>query len=423
MDKLIIRGGARLRGEVNISGAKNAALPVLCATLLAPGRHVLHNVPRLRDIDTTLELLTTLGAEVDRAGFEHDHSLAVNTAKLSSPRAPYELVKTMRASILVLGPLLARAGEAEVSLPGGCAIGARPVNLHLKGMEALGAEVKIEHGYIRAKAAALKGAEISFDVSTVTGTENVMMAAVKAEGRTVLTNAALEPEVVELAEALVKMGAKIKGQGTEVIEIEGVKELHPAEWTIMPDRIEAGTFLAAAAITGGELLLKGARADHLAAVITKLREAGVKIEEQEDGLRAQGDGLRAVDATTRTYPGFPTDMQAQIMALLCRAQGLSVITETVFENRFMHVQELQRMGANIKIQGRSAIVTGVPKLSGASVMATDLRASASLVLAGLVAEGTTEVLRIYHLDRGYEALEDKLRKVGANIERGKEAKP
>ncbi len=423
MDKLVIRGGARLRGEVGISGAKNAALPVLCATLLAPGRHLLENVPRLRDIDTTLELLTTLGAEVDRSGLERDHALVVNTAKLTSPRAPYELVKTMRASILVLGPLLARAGEAEVSLPGGCAIGARPVNLHLKGMEALGAEVKIEHGYIRARAKALRGAEISFDISTVTGTENIMMAAVKAEGKTVLTNAALEPEVVELAEVLVKMGAKIKGHGTEVIEIEGVKELHPIEHRIMPDRIEAGTFLTAAAITGGELLLKGARADHLTAVIAKLREAGVKIEEREDGLLAQGDGLRAVDVTTRTYPGFPTDMQAQFMALMARAQGLSVITETVFENRFMHVLELQRMGAHIQTQGRSAIVTGVPKLSGASVMATDLRASASLVLAGLIAEGTTEVLRIYHLDRGYEALEAKLRAVGANIERGKEAKP
>jgi len=423
MDKLVIHGGRRLQGEVSISGAKNAALPLLAAAILAPGKHVFHNVPRLRDIDTTLELLTTLGVEVDRSGLQHDHTLAVDTANLKSHLAPYELVKTMRASVLVLGPLLARTGKAEVSLPGGCAIGARPVNLHLKGMEQLGAEVQIEHGYIKAQADKLHGAEIAFDISTVTGTENVMMAAVKAEGRTVLTNAALEPEVVELAEVLVKMGAKIKGQGTEVIEIEGVKELRPVEHAIMPDRIEAGTFLAAAAITGGELLLKGARADHLAAVIAKLREAGVAIEEKGGGLRVRGDGLRAVDVSTRPYPGFPTDMQAQLIALMCRAEGLSVITETVFENRFMHVLELQRMGANIKIQGRSAIVTGVPKLSGASVMATDLRASASLVLAGLIAEGTTEVLRIYHLDRGYETLENKLQAVGADIERAKESKP
>ncbi len=419
MDKFIIEGGRPLRGEVKVSGAKNAALPLLAATILAPGEHRLTNVPKLLDIRTMSSLLRRLGAEVDEGGLAADNKLTIESSGLDNPVAPYELVKTMRASILVLGPLVARTGRAEVSLPGGCAIGARPVNLHLKGLEALGAEIRVEHGYIKAGAKRLRGAEFHFDISTVTGTENLLMAATLAKGVTVLNNAALEPEVTELAETLNGMGAKISGVGTERLVIEGVDELRPMVRDIMPDRIETGTFLVAAAITGGELLLKGARLDHIHAVADKLREARVEIEERDGGLKVnRGGPLRSVDVKTQPYPGFPTDMQAQFMSLMCIVPGgLSIISETVFENRFMHVLELQRMGADIRIEGHSALVHGLEMLTGANVMATDLRASASLVLAGLVAEGTTEVSRIYHLDRGYEGLEEKLNRLGANIKR------
>lgn len=418
MDKLSIRGGRPINGRVKISGAKNAALPALCATILAPGKHVIKNVPCLRDIRTTIELLIRLGISVDDSRLESDNILEIDTTTISSIRAPYELVKTMRASILVLGPLVAREGKAEVSLPGGCAIGARPVNLHLKGLEAMGSSIRLKHGYIIAQAPTLKGAEFAFDVNTVTGTENLMMAACLARGTTVLSGAALEPEVVGLGKMLKEMGADIKGLGTNRIEINGAKPLHPVEFTIMPDRIETGTYMAAAAITNGELLLEGADASQLGAVIGKFREAGVTVEEEDDGIRVRGDGTRAVDIKTRPYPGFPTDMQAQFMALLSLAKGgLSVVTETVFENRFMHVLELQRMGADIRIEGHSAIINGVDTISGADVMATDLRASASLVIAGLAADGTTNISRIYHLDRGYERMEEKLKAVGADIER------
>ncbi len=422
MDKFIIEGGHPLRGEVTVSGAKNSALPLLAATILAPGQHQLSNVPKLLDVKTTVHLLRNLGAEVDDSRLSSENILAVNTDNLDNTTAPYEMVKTMRASILVLGPLLARNGQAEVSLPGGCAIGARPVNLHLKGLEALGARIQVEHGYIKARAKKLRGREIHFDTSTVTGTENLLMAAVLAEGTTVLSNAAMEPEVTELAQVLGSMGARISGAGTERLIIEGIKDLKPISHEIMPDRIEAGTFLIAAAIIGGELIIKKARIEHLHAVVDKLREAGVQISEINAGLSVRRTGpLVSVDIKTQAYPGFPTDMQAQFMALMCLVPGgLSVITETVFENRFMHVLELQRMGADIKIEAHSALVHGVSSLSGAKVMATDLRASASLVLAGMVAQGTTEVTRIYHLDRGYEDLEKKLNKLGAKIQRVQE---
>jgi UDP-N-acetylglucosamine 1-carboxyvinyltransferase len=424
MDKLTIRGGRPLRGKVKISGAKNAALPALCATILVPGRHTIRNVPDLRDIHTTIALLRRLGLVVDDRRLRSERLLTVDSDRIASVRAPYELVKTMRASILVLGPLAAREGKAEVSLPGGCAIGARPVNLHLKGLEAMGAGIRLKHGYIYAQASRLHGAEFAFDVTSVTGTENLMMAAVLADGDTVLTGAAMEPEVVALGEMLKSMGARINGLGATRLEIEGGRPLHPADYTIIPDRIETGTYLAAAAVTRGDLLLEGAVPEHLEAVIAKFREAGTTVEAEPGGLRVRGDGIRAVDMKTSPFPGFPTDMQAQFMAAMCLSQGgLSVIAETVFENRFMHVLELQRMGADIKIEGHSAIVRGTGSLSAADVMATDLRASASLVVAGLAAEGVTNVLRIYHLDRGYEAMEEKLRAVGAEIERVPEAGP
>jgi UDP-N-acetylglucosamine 1-carboxyvinyltransferase len=420
MDKLIIRGGRPLNGSIKISGAKNAALPAFCATILAPGRHTLRNVPCLRDINTTIALLRTLGAVVDDSRLESEHVAAIDTTRISSVRAPYELVKTMRASILVLGPLLAREKKAEVSLPGGCAIGARPVNLHLKGLEAMGAVIRLNHGYIIAKTSALKGADIAFDLTTVTGTENLMMAAALAEGKTVLEGAAMEPEVVALGEMLIAMGAEVRGLGTTRIEITGGRPLQPVDFTIIPDRIETGTYMAAAASAGGELLLEGADPVHLGAVISKFREAGVEVEEEAGGLRVSGDGLRAADVKTKPYPGFPTDMQAQFMALMCLAKGgISVITETVLENRFMHVLELQRMGADIKVEGQAAIIHG-GQLSGANVMASDLRASASLVVAALAADGETEIARIYHLDRGYERMDERLRAVGADIERIKE---
>jgi UDP-N-acetylglucosamine 1-carboxyvinyltransferase len=421
MDKLLIRGGRRLKGEVTISGAKNAALPELCAALLSDEPVTLANVPRLQDVSTTLKLLRNMGAAANRSETEPD-CVTIDAGKVTSPEAPYELVKTMRASILVLGPLLARFGEATVSLPGGCAIGSRPVDQHIKGMQAMGADVRVEHGYILAKAKRLKGARITTDMVTVTGTENLLMAATLAEGETVLENAAQEPEIPDLAEMLIKMGAKIEGHGTGRIRIEGVERLHglpaTAPHRIVPDRIETGTFLCAVAAAGGEVLLRGARADHLEAVIDKLREAGIAIESGADWIRVTSrQRPRAVGFRTSEYPAFPTDMQAQFMALDCIADGTAKVTETIFENRFMHVNELVRLGAKIEVDGHTAVVHGVEKLSGATVMATDLRASASLVIAGLVAEGETVVDRIYHLDRGYDQMEAKLRGIGADIER------
>jgi len=417
MDKLLIRGGRQLQGEVTISGAKNAALPELCATLLTADPVTLSNVPRLQDVSTTLKLLRSMGAQAERSESQPD-TVAVSAANLTSREATYDLVKTMRASILVLGPLLARFGEARVSLPGGCAIGSRPVDQHIKGMQAMGAEITVEHGYILARAKRLKGARITTDMVTVTGTENLLMAATLAEGETVLENAAQEPEIPDLAEMLIGMGAKIEGHGSSKIRIQGVERLHGVAHRIVPDRIEAGTFLCAVAAAGGDVLLKGARADHLDAVIDKLREAGAAIEVVDGGLRVRGSGrLKAVGFRTSEYPAFPTDMQAQFMALDCIAEGSAKVTETIFENRFMHVNELLRLGARIEVDGHTALVTGVPRLSGATVMATDLRASASLVIAGLVASGETRVDRIYHLDRGYERMEAKLRALGADIER------
>ena len=421
MDKLLIRGGRRLKGEVTISGAKNAALPELCAALLSDQPVTLSNVPRLQDVSTTLKLLRNMGAAASRSETEPDR-VTIDAGSVTSPEAPYELVKTMRASILVLGPLLARFGEATVSLPGGCAIGSRPVDQHIKGMQAMGADVRVEHGYILAKAKRLKGARITTDMVTVTGTENLLMAATLAEGETVLENAAQEPEIPDLAEMLIKMGAKIEGHGTGRIRIEGVERLHglpaTAPHRIVPDRIETGTFLCAVAAAGGEVLLRGARADHLEAVIDKLREAGIAIESGADWIRVTSrQRPRAVGFRTSEYPAFPTDMQAQFMALDCIADGTAKVTETIFENRFMHVNELVRLGAKIEVDGHTAVVHGVEKLSGATVMATDLRASASLVIAGLVAEGETVVDRIYHLDRGYDQMEAKLRGIGADIER------
>ncbi|MDK2847854.1 MAG: UDP-N-acetylglucosamine 1-carboxyvinyltransferase [Desulfuromonadales bacterium] len=416
MDKIVIHGGKRLKGEVRISGAKNSALPLLFATLLAAGEHHLENVPALRDIATAEKLLTILGADVDR----HEATFSIDASNIRSVEAPYDLVRTMRASVLVLGPLLARLGQARVSLPGGCAIGARPINLHLKGLEAMGARIDLDHGYVEARAKRLHGANIYFDVPTVGGTENLLMAASLARGTTVLENAACEPEIVDLATALTCMGARIEGAGTDRIVIEGVDELQPLRHTVMPDRIEAGTFMVAAAMTRGDVRLHGARHADLEALISKLQEAGVEIAEEDHALRVQGPRrIASVDIKTQPHPGFPTDMQAQFMALMSIADGTSVITESVFENRFMHVCELQRLGADISIDGKMAKVRGVKGLLGAPVMATDLRASASLVLAGLAAENTTEVARIYHLDRGYERLEEKFRTLGAHIERKK----
>ena len=413
MDKMVIVGGEKLAGEVRISGAKNAALPILATSLLVGGWNTFHNIPDLMDIKTIKKLLKSLGVEM-----EGEETLRINAGGITSCEASYDLVRTMRASILVLGPLVARQGEARVSLPGGCAIGARPVNLHIKALRELGAEVVLKDGYVEAKASRLKGTEIYFDISTVTGTENIMMAATLAEGTTILKNAAREPEIVNLAEVLIGMGARIHGAGSDVITIEGVKSLHPTEAKVIPDRIEAGTFLIAAGISGGDIRITGCIPLHLDALIAKLRDTGISIDTEEDAVRAKGGGfLQSVDVKTLPYPGFPTDLQAQIMALMAVAGGLSVITETVFENRFMHVSEMMRMGADIVIQGKSAIVRGVPKLHGAPVMATDLRASASLILAGLAAEGTTVLSRVYHIDRGYQQIEKKLSVLGANIRR------
>ena len=416
MDKLLIAGGSRLHGEVGVSGAKNAALPILCASLLTADPLQLTNVPRLRDVGTTCALLAKLGVAVTRDADRHEVTL--QAATLTDNTAPYDLVKTMRASILVLGPLLARAGEARVSLPGGCAIGVRPVDQHIKALEAMGASIAIEHGYIHATATRLKGARILFDMVTVTGTENVMMAATLADGVTVLRNAAREPEVVDLAHCLIAMGAKIEGAGSDEIRIEGVASLHGAAHRIMPDRIETGTFLAAVTAAGGDVVVRGAQPSTLTAVIDKLGEAGADLECADDVIRIRRNGrLDAVNLRTAPYPGFPTDMQAQLLAVNAIAAGTAAITETIFENRMMHVQELQRLGANIELEGNVAIVKGVPKLTGATVMATDLRASACLVIAGLVAEGETTIDRIYHLDRGYERIEDKLSALGASIRR------
>ncbi len=414
MDKILIEGGRRLEGRVVVSGAKNAALPLMCAGLLAEGPITLRNVPDLMDVRTAAKLLRNMGVSV---AFDGD-TVTIDAAGLEQPEAPYELVKTMRASILVLGPLVARYGRARVSLPGGCAIGERPINLHLKGLEALGATIRLVGGYVEAEAARLKGERIYLDIATVTGTENLMMAAVLADGRTTIKNAAREPEIVDLAAMLTKMGARIEGAGSDIITIDGVSRLAGAEHTVMPDRIEAGTFMVAAGVTGGDLILEGARLDHLEAPVAKFREAGLEITLDGGRVRVRGGRpIRAVDVKTLPYPGFPTDLQAQMMVLMACSGGLSVIAETVFENRFMHVPELRRMGAQIETQGSTAIIRGVPRLDGAPVMASDLRASAALVLAGLAARGTTEVHRIYHLDRGYERLEQKLAAVGAAIRR------
>ncbi|TCV83710.1 UDP-N-acetylglucosamine 1-carboxyvinyltransferase [Sulfurirhabdus autotrophica] len=415
MDKLSIQGGIPLSGEVRISGAKNAALPILCASILTGDVLKLGNVPHLKDITTMIELLVQMGMNVS---VDEKMGVELHAAKLPNLVAPYELVKTMRASILVLGPMLARFGKARVSLPGGCAIGLRPVDLHIKGLQAMGAEIQIEHGYIEAKASRLKGARLFMDLVSVTGTENLMMAAVLADGTTVIENAAREPEVVDLANCLIAMGAKIEGAGSDVITIHGVESLHGATYSVMPDRIEAGTFLVAAAATGGKIMLKDTRTDIMDAVLEKLREAGAKIEAGEDWISLEMTGRpKAVNVRTAPYPAFPTDMQAQFMVLNVIAEGTAIMTETIFENRFMHVQELQRMGAGIEVEGNAAVVRGVPELSGATVMATDLRASASLVIAGLSAQGETVVDRIYHLDRGYECIEEKLSQLGGRIKR------
>ena len=415
MDKLRIKGGKPLEGRIRISGAKNSALPAMAASLLTAEQVTLENIPFVNDIYTTRRLLRELGASVE---FEDDHVVRLHAQKILSHEAPYDLVKTMRASVLVLGPLLARTGRARVSLPGGCAIGARPINLHIKGLEKMGATVRTEHGYVEATVDRLTGAEIVFDKITVTGTENLMMAATLAEGETVLQNAACEPEVVDIAEMLKDMGANIQGAGTPTISIRGVAELKGTTHRIIPDRIEAGTFLVAGAITQGELEIIDSNPGHLTSVVEKLREAGANIETGVGRMKIRGEAnLKAADVVTKEYPGFATDMQAQSMALMTQAEGTSVITEDIFENRFMHASELMRMGANIRIDGSRAIVTGKTRLSGATVIASDLRASASLVLAALVAEGSTLIDRVYHLDRGYEKIEEKLQSVGADIER------
>ena len=416
MDKFVIHGGIPLRGKIKISGGKNAALPMLAASLLTPEPIVYHNVPQLSDIFTIKRLLTDLGVI-----FNGDDSLIAQAKKIKSHCAPYDLVRTMRASILVLGPLLAREGKAYVSLPGGCAIGPRPVDLHLRGLTQMGAEIALEGGYINARAKRLKGAEIYLDIPTVTGTENLMMAASLAQGTTILKNAAREPEVVALAQMLKQMGAEIEGQGANIIKIKGAESLKGTKVTIIPDRIEAGTYMVAAGITGGQIYIENCCLEHLEAVVDKLREAGLTIELEGSWVKVKAPQvIKSTDVTTLNYPGFPTDMQAQFMALMCLGDGVSVIKENIFENRFMHVPELRRLGANIKIEGASAIVKGVPRFTGAPVIATDLRASASLVLAGLAAEGVTEVNRVYHLDRGYERMEKKLQALGAKIERVKD---
>jgi UDP-N-acetylglucosamine 1-carboxyvinyltransferase len=420
LDRILVEGGRRLEGEVVVSGAKNAALPLLAAALLGEGPSTFRNVPDLVDITTLLRLLSTMGVEAERVPGEERHVVRVHAANGITAEAPYDLVRTMRASVLVLGPLLARYGHARVSLPGGCAIGERPIDQHLKGFAALGARISLEQGYVEARAERLQGSTVHFDRVTVTGTENVLMAAVLAEGRTVLENAAREPEVEELARVLSRMGARIEGAGTDTIQVEGVSRLRGVEHTILPDRIEAGTLLVAAAITGGDVQVRGARAEHLDALLGKLRDAGCTLVISEGGIRCRGPAVpRPVDIQTTEHPGFPTDMQAQMMALLSVAEGTSVISENIFENRFMHVAELKRMGAEIRVEGHTAVVKGVPGLSAAPLMATDLRASASLILAGLRAHGTTQVSRVYHLDRGYERLEVKLARLGAQVTRVK----
>lgn len=414
MDKLIVKGGIRLKGEVRISGAKNAALPVMAASLLTSGENTINEVPNLVDVMTMGRLLANLGA-----GFHIESGqVIIDSRNISNFIAPYELVKTMRASILVLGPLVARYGKAKVSLPGGCAIGARPINLHLFGLSKMGAEIELDSGYVVARAKGLKGAHIYLDIPTVTGTENLMMAASLAKGTTIIENAAKEPEVLDVANALISMGARINGVGSSRIEIEGVKELSSLNHTIIPDRVETGTFMTIAGITGSDITIRNCRPEHNEALIMKLREVGMDVEEGHDWLKVKGpDRIIAKDIKTMPYPGFPTDMQAQFMALMCLAEGTSVIRETIFENRFMHVAELRRMGADIDIEGSVATVKGVKRLKGAEVMATDLRASASLIVAGLAAEGVTTIHRLYHLDRGYERIEEKLKGLGAVVKR------
>jgi UDP-N-acetylglucosamine 1-carboxyvinyltransferase len=416
VEKIVIEGGVKLKGEVLISGAKNAALPIMAASILCSGENIISNTPRLKDIATMGKLLTHLGA-----GFQaEDSRVFLRTDRINSAEAPYDLVKTMRASVLVLGPLLARMGEANVSLPGGCAIGARPINLHLMGFKKMGAEITLSEGYVKVSAKKLKGASIYLDMPTVTGTENLMMAATLADGVTEIENAACEPEITDLANALISMGADISGAGTSIIKIKGVNKLKPLNYRIISDRIETGTFLVAAAITRGRVKIKGCNPEYLDAVIVKLKEAGVIINQEADGLTVEcNDRTEPVDIKTMPYPGFPTDMQAQFMALMAVSKGTSVITENIFENRFMHVAEMRRMGADIKVEGSTATVRGVESIKGAPVMATDLRASASLILAGLAAQGETVVDRVYHLDRGYEKIEEKLRPLGARIRRVK----
>lgn len=416
MDQILIQGGRRLQGEVRTSGAKNAALPILASTILGGGECVLSNMPRVVDVLTMGKLLRMLGIAVSQEGDQ----TVVQPEAIASTEAPYDLVRTMRASVLVLGPLVARLGEAKVSLPGGCAIGSRPVNFHLAGLEKMGAAVEIEHGYIKASARRLRGSRIYFDTPSVTGTENLMMAAVLAEGITVLENAAKEPEISDLAAFLVKRGARIAGAGTDMITIEGVTELHGADHEVIPDRIEAGTYLVAGAITGGEVIVDRCRPEHMEPLLMKLRESGAELIEEKERVHLKVTGrLKGTNVRTSPHPGFPTDMQAQFVALMAVAEGTSVVTETIFESRFMHVEELRRMGADIRVEGNRVVITGKERLTGAPVMASDLRASAGLIVAGLAAEGTTEVSRVYHLDRGYERLEEKLRILGASIERRK----
>ena len=418
MDKLVIRGGSPLLGTIRVSGAKNAALPAMAASLLTDGDVILENIPQVRDIETERRLLAAMGAQVELGYGRAQHRTTINCRNLAKLEASYELVKTMRASTLVLGPLVARMGHARVSLPGGCAIGARPIDLHLKGLEKLGATITQEHGYIEARADRLQGAHIVFEKITVTGTEDLLMAATLADGETVLENCAREPEVSDLAALLVKMGARIEGAGTGTIRVQGVAKLHGARHRIIPDRIEAGTFLVAAALTGGDLTVSGCDPSHLRALLEKLGECGVTLRVNGESVRVTSDApLKAADITTEEFPGFPTDMQAQFMTLATQAEGASIITENIFENRFMHAQELVRMGANIKIDGHRAVVRGKTPLSGAAVLASDLRASASLVLAALVADGETIIDRVYHIDRGYERIEEKLKGVGAQIRR------
>jgi len=417
VDCIVIKGGKKLKGNVTVSGSKNASLPIMVATLLADGIHIIKNIPMLRDITTLMKLLDHLGAKID---YVDDMRIKIND--INTFEAPYELVRTMRASFLVIGPLVARFGKARVSLPGGCAIGVRPVDIHIKGLEAMGVKVEIDQGYVTAYCDELKGAHISLDMPTVGGTENIMMTACLAKGTTIIENAAREPEIVDLAAALITMGAKISGQGTDTIIIEGVEKLNPLNYTVMPDRIEAGTFMVAAGITGGDIKMKNCPVKFMGAIIDKLRETGLEIEENNGLVHVTcKDTIKKVEITTNPYPGFPTDMQAQIMAMLSIADGTSIMRETIFENRFIHVAELDRLGASIKVEHDTAIISGVKKLTGATVMATDLRASASLILSGLVAEGETTVLRVYHLDRGYDSLEDKLKLLGADIYRTKES--